>query len=150
MTTDAKQRRKRLYVLLQVGRRRLGMEEGEYRSFLAAHGAGRRQGRISATTLGLSGLQTCVDDMVTAGFRPIPRSRGMGDWRSARIDKIKALWRLLFKSGVIRDGRESAMRHWCAKVTRKAGLELSTSRELNVCIEGLKAWARRNRIPVNR
>ncbi len=148
--TDTYEHRKRLYALLQIGRARLGMDEDEYRSFLAARGATEKQGRISATTLSIVQLHACIDDMIAAGFKPIRASPSRRNWRSARVDKIRALWRLLFESGVVYDGSEPAMTHWCATVTKKPRLDLTTSRELNACIEGLKSWARRKRVPIKR
>lgn len=144
--------RQRFYTLLQVGKAQLGMGEDDYRAFLAGQGATAQAGRVSATTLSVPQLAAAVEAMRALGFEPVSR-RGsvarIGDWRRARVKKITALWCALADAGVVRDRSEAAMVKWCSGVTRVARLEWANSAQLNLCIEGLKRWADRERVKLD-
>lgn len=141
--------RRRLYTLLQVGRQTLGLDEDSYRAILAAYGAREVDGRPSATTMSVSQLEQALEHQKRLGFRPKRRPGREDDWRQPRIDKITAIWCTLADAGVVRDRSERAMLRWCAGLTRKARLEWASSADLNACIEALKSWAARERVPLD-
>ena len=147
MSTTAK--RTRFYKLLAVGQRELCMDDDAYRQLLARHGASEVKGRISATTLPLPALSRVVDEMVRLGFQPQRTVSYMSDWRKPRIAKITRLWALLADAGVVRNPGEAAMMKWCARLTGVARLDWATSQKLNECIEGLKDWARREKVKID-
>lgn len=142
-------RRRRLYRLMEVGRKALGWDEDTWRAFLADHGAQPVDGRPSRTTLSLAQLDACVADMKRLGFTPKRRQPPKSDWRRPRIDKITAIWITLADAGVVRERSETAMRRWCAKQTGKARLEWCATEDLNRCIEALNDWARRERVKLS-
>lgn len=149
MTTTA-QRRTRYYKLLAIGQRELCMDDDAYRQLLARHGATEVKGRISATTLPLPALSAVIDEMVRLGFKPRRNSvSSISDWRKPRIAKIVRLWNLLADAGVVRHHSEVAMAKWCSRLTGVARLDWATSKSLNDCIEGLKDWARRERVRID-
>jgi hypothetical protein len=65
------------------------------------------------------------------------------DWRAKRIAKIRVMWGLMHDAGIVRDASERAMRVWCAKATKVERLEWAQAAKLDACIEGMKAWAKR-------
>lgn len=132
--------RTRYYRLLQVGKRELAMDEADYRELLRRHGAQEKAGKVSATTMPIGGLAAAVMELRQKGFKPRNPKR---DWRTPRIELIRALWHALADAGVVRKRDEAAMQRWCARITKKARLEWSDSRGLSQCIEGLKDWAHR-------
>ncbi len=127
------------------GKRDLHMADEDYRELLHRHGAGKKNGKYSATTMSVAGLMQAVGEMRRMGFKP---RAGGGDWRQPRIEKITALWITLADSGVVRDRSEAAMARWCSRITRKTRLDRAASYELNARIEGLKEWAQRERVPL--
>ncbi len=139
--------RKRLYALLAVARRELGMEEEDYRALLRRLGAQERNGRPSAATMSLGQLRAVLAEMERMGFRRRGPDRAQF-WRAPRIRKITALWCALADAGVVRDRSEAAMQRWCARLTGTARLEWAGTEGLNACIEGLKRWAWREHVPV--
>lgn len=138
--------RRRLYALLQVGRQALGWSDDTYRDFLRDNGA--RGERSSATTMSIGQLHQALEAMRALGFRPRRRDIATRDWRGPRVAKITALWCTLADAGVVRDRSERAMISWCASMTGTARLEWADSEALNRCIEGLKAWASRERVAI--
>jgi phage gp16-like protein len=140
--------RTRLYRLLAVARREVGMSEDDYRQMLTSYGArADADGYVSATTMSLTDLERALAHMKHVGFRPRKRAvHNATDWRQPRIAKITALWCTLADAGVVRDRSERAMLRWCAGVTKRARLEWATSQDLNRCVEGLRSWAQRERV----
>ncbi|MBI3771431.1 MAG: regulatory protein GemA [Gammaproteobacteria bacterium] len=143
--------RHRYYTLLQVGRQQLGWDDDVYRAFLAAHGAKEQDGHVSATTMSIGALVAAVEAMKAKGFKPASkRSSGKTeDWRTARVNKIIAIWCQLADAGVMYDRSEKAMLKFCAAITGKARLEWASSPDLNRCIEVLKDKARHAGVTLN-
>lgn len=137
--------RQRLYKLLQVGKRELRMADDDYRALLSRLGAETVDGRPSASTLSVAQLEQVLEHLKRAGFRP-RRSAPEADWRTPRIDKAYALWCALYDGGVVRDRGFVAFERWASKITHTAKLSWASSHALNACIEGLKAWATRERV----
>lgn len=138
--------RKRYQTLLAVGKRELGWDDDTYRLFLAHHGATIMAGKYSALTMSVGQLVAAVEAMKAKGFTIKKRS---APWRQPRIDKITAIWIALFDAGIVHDRSERAMVKWCAGITKKARLEWASGMDLNNCIEGLKAWAMRERVKLH-
>lgn len=137
--------RTRLYALLAVGKKTLAMDEDTYRALLRAHGAQLKGDKPSATTMTVPQLETALDAMKRAGFKPARTSQvaRIADWRKPRIAKLNALWCALADAGIVRDRSEAALTKFCARFTRTARLEWAGSAGLNQAIEALKDWARR-------
>jgi phage gp16-like protein len=139
--------RNRFYTLLSVGKKELGMDEDEFRSFLKIHGARSVDGKISRTTMSIGQLSLAVEAMRAKGFRPKKKNiTDIRDWRKPRIELITKLWNKLADAGVVKNRSEKSMQKWCARVTKKALLEWCTSNDLNNCVEALKSWCAREHI----
>lgn len=139
------------FTLLAIGKSQLGWDDEFYRDvFLVNHGATKKGGRVSASTMDINQLHHALESMRRSGFKPKKQSKPSStDWRIARIKKITALWFALHKAGIVRDSSELAMQRWCSTLTKKAKLEWTQSADLNNCIEALKSWAKREHVELD-
>lgn len=138
------------YTLLRVGKQQLNMDDDTYRYFLEAHGATRKNGRISATTMTTGELVAAVEDMKKLGFTPVRKSAlSTSNWRQPRIKKITALWCTLADAGVVTNRSEEAMQAFCKSVMKSDKLQWANPYDLNNCIEALKAMADRNGVELH-
>ncbi|MCF7964185.1 MAG: regulatory protein GemA [Methylobacter tundripaludum] len=149
--------RTRHYRLLAIGKEQLGWDEEFYRdTFLKQHGATKDDDdRYSATTMTIGQLYKAVERMKALGFKPTGKAspeqgrRGKKfthdkkDWRQPRIAKLNAMWMAMAEAGVVRDESQDALEKWCKNHHKKDRLQWASSKELNTCIEQLKAWAKR-------
>jgi phage gp16-like protein len=108
--------RKKLYSLLRVGATNLGWDEEMYRSVLEKHGARRKDGRISASTMSIQQMENVLNKMRASGFVVKP-SAGT---KPKAADKAIVLWSKLHEKGIIRDGSMQALN---AFVKRQTGLD---------------------------
>jgi len=141
--------RTKCYTLLAVGKKQLGWDDEFYRDvFLVKFGATKVNGKVSASTLEFGKLHEAVESMKRSGFKPVKKgiASRKPDWRTPRINKIKALWHALHDAEVIKNPSEIAMQRWCASITKKAKLEWANATDLNNCIEALKSWAHREHV----
>lgn len=110
---------------------KLKWDEATYRRWLFEH----------------SGEQSCsdMDDAVLERvYKEMLKLQPKGDdWRAPRIAKIKTLWGLLHRHGIVKQDNETAMRNWCKRASKADRLEWATAAKLDACIEGLKKWAER-------
>ncbi len=141
--------RYRLYKLLAVGKKALGMDDDSFRAMLERHGAKAVDGVPSRTTMSLDGLRDVAAEMKQKGFRPSRGGQGATAWRKPRIQKITAIWCALADAGVVRDRGEPALLKFASRITRKARLEWASSDDLNACIETLKKWAAREGVQLD-
>ncbi len=142
--------RKRMYRLLAVGKRQLGLPEDDYRWSLQANGATLVDGKYSATTMSVPALKQVLTYMRELGFTPVHKqSDGQAKdagWRQSRINKAYAIWCQLHEENVVRNRGWPALHKWSATITKKAKLEWADSQDLNAVIEGLKQWAVREHV----
>lgn len=128
--------RNKLYQMLAIEKNKASMDEDCYREILRRHGAKLVDGKYSAKTMSERGLNAALFE--------IRRKNGeKTDWRTPRINKIRALWHTLADSGIVRENTETAMQHWCKSVCGVERLNFANAEGLNKCIEGLKAWCDR-------
>lgn len=151
--------------LIHIAKRDLDLDDESYRMMLR-----EVVGVESAADLDERGRRRVIEHLKAKGFR-IRRGRAGGgnlnrrrddrappadgttessDWRQPRINKIIKLWALLRDAGVLRgDGSETALWRFCARVSGVAQIEWATSPGLNRCVEALRAWCRREGIPLH-
>ncbi|MBL1321540.1 MAG: regulatory protein GemA [Methylophaga sp.] len=136
------------YTLLAVGKNYLQMDDDFYRDeFLVQHGATKKNGRVSASTMDIHQLHAALHSMKLLGFTPKKKATTrISDWRTPRINKITAIWFAMHKAGIVNNPSKTAMQKWCSTVTKKAQLEWVTATDLNNCIEALKSWAAREHV----
>lgn len=135
--------------LLAIGKGKLQMQEEDYREMLRRHGATliERKGLqvYSASSMTYGQLESALSELKTKGFNLTkPKRGGDTDWRAKRIGVIRQLWSELHQAAVVRDATEAAMQAYCKRITKKDRLEFATSKDLNNCIEALKAMQQRN------
>lgn len=146
--------RTRYCQLLAIGKAQLGWDEEFYRGiWLPLQGATKdADGRYSASTMSIGQLSKAVERMKECGFRPKSKrkfSHDNPDWRAPRIDKLTAMWIAMAEAGVVGDKSRAALEHWCKRYHKKDRLQWASSKELNACIEQLKAWAKRNNVELD-
>lgn len=149
MAPRQQDRRLKLYQLLNVARASLRMQEDDYRTLLARHGAQERDGKISATTMELPGLEAALEELRKKGFQP--RLKGgakVTPMREARVAKLRAMWIALAEAGVVRDRSDAALTKFCARITKNARMEWLTTHQLNDCVNALRTWASREGVLV--
>lgn len=137
--------RARYYRLLAIGKSQLGWDDAfYYDTWLPTQGATLKAGKVSATTLSIGQLSQAVERMKALGFKPTGKKFTHDqDWRKPRIGKLNALWLAMAAAGVVQDKSQDALERWCKNHHQKDRLQWASSKELNSCIEQLKAWASR-------
>lgn len=146
--------RNNYYKLLAIGKAQLGWDdEFYYGVWLPMQGAAKdADGRYSATTMSIGQLSQAVERMKESGFKPKPKrkfSHDKPDWRASRIAKLNAMWLAMAEAGVVGDKSRAALETWCKRYHKKDRLQWASSKELNACIEQLKAWAKRNDVELD-
>lgn len=132
---------------IHIARKDLGLDEDTYREIIRDVG---KAASGSAADLTPAGRARVLGRFRERGWQPRRRAvRQSTDWRRPRIKKITALWCALADAGVVQNRSEASMVKWCAGITRKPKLEWADSDDLNRCIEGLKDWARRERVQLD-
>lgn len=128
----------RLIRLVHVAKRELQMDDDAYRSILAA-----KFQKESAADLGLLELEALVKHMKICGFKVkrSPKTRRLAT--DLQSSKIRALWLLLHKAGVVRDSSEKALASFVKRMTKVEALQWLNSEQASRVIEELKKWLKR-------
>ncbi|MCS3766916.1 phage gp16-like protein [Aeromonas hydrophila] len=156
----ANNERTRLFRLVQVGRRSLGLDEETYRELLA-----QQSGKRSAAELTLQELDKVLLVMKGAGFKPTVKRGVKGgkqkrlspvsgtQVRAAEIGVIRAIWITMAKHGLLRDGSETALNHYVERQTVRInnGVGVSEVAWLSEALaypvlESLKNWHKREMV----
>lgn len=125
-------------VAIQVGRRKLGLDDDTYRAML------KRIAKVtSSTELDQAGADRVLAEMRAKGFDPAVkrRRRGVADKPMARL--ARAWWLNLWNLDELEDGSEAALNAFAKGITGKEALQFCSGPELNKVVEGLKAWCSR-------
>ena len=144
-------KRKRLYTLLAVAKKQLGLSEDEYRAILEGQGAKvDENGKVSASTLSLCELDETLKYLKRMGFKPSrkPTRAEQTQWRDKQINKAYAIWCALADHGIVKNRSMSALHKYAYRITHKTLMDWATAQELNKVIESLKKWALRERVPL--
>lgn len=64
-------------------------------------------------------------------------------YEDARMRKVVALWITLAKEGVVKNSANYALQKYVKRITRKANLLWCETPDLNLLIDGLKQWGKR-------
>lgn len=116
---------KGLIKAVQTGRRKLGLDDEEYRSMLEDI-----SGKRSAKELTVQQLRKVLDRMRQAGFRLAT---------DMQIRKIKSLWYAMHEHGLVRVKTDSAIAAYVRRITKKE-LRKCDESDLSRVIETLKKW----------
>lgn len=137
--------RSRLIRLIHVGRRDLQMADDAYRSIVA----GVAEGKTSAADCNNLELRRVLDHLKRAGFK-VRRSQPAARHGERTLDtspeatKVRALWLLLHRIGVVRDPSEAALAAYVHRMVKVDAMQWARrTGRMDTIIEGLKAWAAR-------
>ncbi|WP_159460384.1 regulatory protein GemA [Tistlia consotensis] len=138
---------------MQIARRQLALDDGTYRALLK-----RVTGKESSTELSIAELDQVLAEFARLGWTPKPRSAATGAPRSGPgagrgrkpaegplAGKLRALWLSGYWLGVVDDPSETALAHWCERVTGGRGkggvaaLQWLDGAGFNKSVESLKA-----------
>jgi phage gp16-like protein len=135
--------------VIQVGIRKLGLQEHEYRAiYTAATGKDslramtpRDMGRVLAefARLGFSSAAPGHEEAA-----PPARAAGIASLcRTPQARKIRSLWLTLRDLGALRDARESALLAYVKRLTEVERMEWCNAAQLSYVAETLKSWIAR-------
>lgn len=141
-----------LITTIQIGKRQLGMDDGDYRDMLE-----RVTGKRSSKGLSIAQKRAVIDELKRLGFESKPTGTG---WRKKSergdIRYVFVLWRLLAEAGAVTAGRK-ALNAWIANPNFRSkwgdcptdATFLSIDRARDV-IEALKDLCRRHQVRLDR
>lgn len=115
---------------IQTGRRRLGMQEEDYRAMLADVSGGRT---TSTKELTVFELKLVLLRMRKAGFRSTTDDQ---------LRKIRSLWYALWDEGIVQRKDERAIASFIRRITKLEVRECSV-KDMQRVIEALKKWIER-------
>lgn len=110
---------------VQTGRRRLGLDDETYRGMLEAI-----TGKRSAKELNKAQLLMVLNRMREAGFQ---------EKSNQQMRLIRHLWLTMHDLGIVRDRRDSAIRAYIYRITKKT-VGACEMADLSKVIETLKKW----------
>ncbi len=147
MASPSSDPRTRLIRLIHVARRQLGMQEDDYRQFLANIPA--LEGATSVADLTIPKLDMVLDRLKAKGFKVVPKTkspqkkppRKLADDPQSRL--IRHLWLSLHTAGKVRDPSEQALAKYAARLTKVEQLQWLDGKQAAVVIESLKDWLER-------
>lgn len=114
---------------IQTGRRKLGLEEEEYRLLVGSVS----NGKTSSKELTIKQMQALLDRMRELGFRPATEKQML---------KIRALWHSLADEGIVRTDTDAAISVFIKRITKKLPNSCKVE-DLSRVIEVLKKWIAR-------
>lgn len=125
-----------------------GWSDESHRDLLTLHGATKKDGKVSATTLSTAQLGAVLKAYEQRGW---PRQRGFGQKAGkpkavpADIAHIVRLWGRLASAGKVGNSDRAGLLSWCSRqVGHFVGdLDGLTAAERQSLIEALKAWMAR-------
>lgn len=152
MTTTTSDKRKQLIRLIHVAKRELKLSDDAYREALSA----ATNGKTSSAKMTIKELESVMASLKNAGFKQVLKSRKKrlspptSNLKVKEINKIRALWIVMFKQHWLRDGSETALNNYVKRITSKlndgegiANVGWLDSGTAYVVLEALKNWHRR-------
>ena len=136
-------KRARLIKLIHVARRELGMQEDDYRQFLANIPA--LEGATSVANLTVPKLDMVLERLKAKGFKVVPKTAKpqgkLANDPQSRL--IRHLWLSLHTAGKVRDSSEQALAKYVARLTKVDQLQWLDGAQATTVIESLKSWLER-------
>ena len=136
--------RSRSLAALHAGKKSLGWDVEQYRSFLQ-----QMTGKTSSADLSDDEIGRVLDVMRQRGYArtngttaPIARATPENP-ASGQLAKIDELWAELTRLGALNDPSESSLRAFGARVTGRTAPQFMTVTDRQKLIEALKAWVKR-------
>jgi hypothetical protein len=149
MTQTVKDPAKAAIKVIQTRRRQVpGLAEDEtWRDFLAAATKGER----SLRAMDAGQLAKVADALTRAGAPTGPGRSAALLPRDPQSRKLRALWIIMGKAGVVKDRREKALCAWCARqlsLPKLDSLSFLNPQQRGHCIDDLTQWAKSKGVTV--
>lgn len=130
---------------VHIAKKDLGLDDDTYRLMLQT-----RFAVSSARDLDNAGLDAVIAHFVSLGWQPKPKdgrptlspSSAHRDEKT-QADKIRALWIILGKEGIIRSPSEYSLNAYVRRITNVRRVDWLESHQANAVISALKAMAKR-------
>ncbi|WKE64357.1 regulatory protein GemA [Gallaecimonas kandeliae] len=134
---------KQQITLIHVARSQLGLEEEVYRQILVDI-----TGKDSSKALTLKEADQVLAHFEQKGFKRLPKQGSNGKRQSPKagqgkhpaVDKLRAIWITMARQGIVRDGSETALDKWAAKVTGIQHVGWLKGAKAEKALEALKQW----------
>lgn len=143
--------------LIHVAQRQLGLDDETYRAVLK-----EATGHTSCSLMSVPELETALERLKKGGFKvkkkKPPANRQYSPESKTKIikdqvDKLRAVWIDMHKTGIIDNGSEAALDQFVEKQTKiknggigvKRAAWINNSKLAGLCIESLKQWRTRVR-----
>lgn len=138
MKTAYKPDRNNLIKLIHIAKRDLGLDEEMYRQSL--QGA---TGKASCGAMGICDLEKALDYFKRLGWKPKQQKRKLSPTTKNKnghdvLDKIRAVWIDMHKSGMTDNGTEAALDRWVKRTT--APMNKGNGIERVEWLRGARGW----------
>ena len=147
----------KLIQLIHIAKQKLGMDELSYRLMLQ-----NLTGKQSTKTMSIAELMKVMHEMEQKGFKKTVRKTRSPSTQSAVgksriITKIRAVWIVMAKAGIVRDGSEQALNRFAVGIInrdlakqgnnlRMLNLQSLNDDQAGIVLERLKQWHRREEL----
>jgi phage gp16-like protein len=153
MKTAYKPDRNNLIKLIHIAKRDLALDDDMYHQALTGV-----TGKASCSSLDLQQLEAVLEHFKRRGWKPTPQKRKLSPTTKTKqghdvLDKIRAVWIDMHKSGMTESGTEAALDRWVKRTTapmnKGKGIDrvewLRGAREwlASKTLETLKQWQKR-------
>lgn len=138
LNADTQSRKKDL-AKIHMAKKDLAMTDDSYRALIKRITKGRTNSSAELTT---TERVVLLAEFKRLGWHP-KRSRKHSPERTGLASKITATWIDMSKRGLLRDGSERALGHYCKRMTGKHSVDWLTIKEAQKLLESLKQWESR-------
>jgi len=139
--------RRKLIAAVHIAKKEMALEDASYRALLERVG-----GASSSADMGEPQLQAVLTEFERLGWRGSKAKRvgrrGRAQASSPQATKARALWLNLWNLGELRSSDEAALSAFLKRQCGVEALQWASPRQMNLAIEGLKAWCERAGVAV--
>ncbi len=135
----ASQHRRAMIAKVQIARKKLAMDEDDYRQIVTDE-----SGQSSLAACTDRQLDSVLDRMKALGFKPLPKKGSYAGAQHPMARKARALWISLHHLGVIENQSEQALEAFAKRQLDCERLVWARQGDAYRLIEALKAMAKRN------
>ena len=131
---------------IHIAKKQLGLSDDVYRDILWI-----RYKKDSSAKLSSAQGRDLVEHFKTLGFKVKRKqnSKTSPKYEDKRMQKVVALWITLAQAGVVKNKANYALQKYVKRMTGKGNLRWCDGADLNLLIEGLKAWGIREDVDLD-
>lgn len=128
---------------IHIAKKDLGLDRARYEAILWD-----QVGVHSSADLDSAGRRKVLEYFKSKGWRPkrsgsSPESRHKASGSKSQADKIRALWIVMYKAGIVKNGSEHALNRYVKRMTGIDYVQWLCPNNANRVIESLKRWRSR-------